>query len=144
MHLRGASYGLRQSLDTIGAFIGPLLAVGFVVLIAADIVLALATGIWLVTVGVVLWGLHMGLTQGLLAAMIVDTTPSEIRGTAFGVFNLVTGLAILGGNLVAGLLWDYYGPSSTFLAGAGITMVALAGLVTLQRNGQSLDDRKEG
>ena len=115
-----------------------ILAVGFIILIAADVVLALATGIWPVMVGIVLWGLHMGLTQGLLAAMVADTTPARIRGTAFGIFNLVTGVALLGGNLVAGLLWDHYGPSSTFFAGAGITAIALAGLVTLQGGGHSL------
>ena len=115
-----------------------ILAVGFVVLIAADVVLALATGIELVMAGTVLWGLHMGLTQGLLAAMVADTTPPRIRGTAFGIFNLVTGVALLAGNLVAGLLWDHYGPAGTFFAGAGITALALAGLVTLQGSGNSL------
>ena len=121
-----------------------ILAIGFVVLIVADVVLALATGIWLVMAGVVLWGVHMGLTQGLLAAMVADTTPPEIRGTAFGIFNLVTGLALLGGNLVAGLLWDHYGPSATFFVGAGVTAVALAGLVTLQGSGHSLRNKDDG
>ncbi len=120
-----------------------ILAIGLVVLIAADAVLALATGIWLVMAGTVLWGLHMGLTQGLLAAMVADTMPPRIRGTAFGIFNLVTGVALLGGNLVAGLLWDYYGPSSTFFAGAGITAVALVGLVSLQGSGHSLRTKDE-
>jgi MFS family permease len=105
-----------------------ILALGLIVLMAADAVLALATGIWLAMVGVVLWGLHMGLTQGLLAAMVADETPARIRGTAFGIFNLVTGLALLSGNLVAGWLWDHYGPSNTFFVGAGITAVAMAGL----------------
>lgn len=111
-----------------------ILAAGFALLIAADVVLAMASGIGMVMAGVVLWGLHMGLTQGLLAAMVADTTPAKIRGTAFGIFNLVTGLALLGGNLLAGLLWDTYGPSGTFFMGAGITAVALAGLVTLRGN----------
>ena len=121
-----------------------VLAVGFAVLIAADAVLALATDIWLVMAGTVLWGLHMGLTQGLLAAMVVDTTSPGIRGTAFGIFNLVTGVALLGGNIVAGLLWDKLGPSSTFFAGAGITAVALVGLLALQGSGQSFRTRDEG
>ena len=120
-----------------------ILAAGFAVLIVADAVLALATGIWMVMAGTVLWGLHMGLTQGLLAAMVADTTPARIRGTAFGIFNLVTGVALLGGNLVAGLLWDHYGPSSTFFAGAGITAIALVGLVTLQGGGHSLRSKDE-
>ncbi len=109
-----------------------ILAIGFVLLIVADVVLALATGIGMVMAGVVLWGLHMGLTQGLLAAMVADTTPAKIRGTAFGIFNMATGLALLGGNVAAGWLWDTFGPSSTFYVGAGITAVALAGLVALQ------------
>lgn len=121
-----------------------VLAVGFVVLIAADVVLALATSIWLVMAGVALWGLHMGLTQGLLAAMVADTTPPKIRGTAFGIFNLATGLALLGGNLIAGLLWDHYGPSGTFFMGAGVTAVALAGLVALQGSRHSPRNRDEG
>jgi MFS family permease len=121
-----------------------VLAAGFVVLIAADVVLALATSIWPVMAGVVLWGLHMGLTQGLLTAMVADTTAQKIRATAFGIFNLVTGLALLGGNLVAGLLWDHYGPSGTFFVGAGITAVALAGLVTLQGSGHSVWNKGEG
>jgi MFS family permease len=115
-----------------------VLAAGFIFLIAADVVLALATGIWSVMAGVVLWGLHMGLTQGLLAAMVADATPPEIRGTAFGIFNLATGLALLGGNLVAGLLWDHTGPSGTFFMGAGITAVALAGLVALRGSGPAV------
>lgn len=114
-----------------------ILGVGFAILIAADVVLALANAVWAVMAGVVLWGLHMGLTQGLLAAMVADTTPPEIRGTAFGIFNLATGVAMLGGNLIAGLLWDQYGPSATFLAGAGFTVLALVGLVAVQRRGRS-------
>ena len=114
-----------------------ILAVGVVPLIIADAVLALATDIWLVMAGTVFWGLHMGLTQGLMAAMVADTTPQRVRGTAFGIFNLVTGVALLGGNLVAGLLWDRYGPSATFFAGVGITTVALAGVVTLRDGGHS-------
>ena len=121
-----------------------VLAVGFVVLITANVVLALATGIWLAMAGVVLWGLHMGLTQGLLAAMVADVTVPEIRGTAFGIFNLVTGLALLGGNLLAGLLWVHYGPSGTFFVGAGITAVALAGLVALQGSRHSQWNKDEG
>jgi MFS family permease len=85
----------------------------------------------------------MGLTQGLLAAMVADTTPPRIRGTAFGIFNLVTGVALLGGNIVAGLLWDHYGPSSTFFAGAGVTAVALTGLVTLHGEEHSLRTKEE-
>jgi MFS family permease len=110
-----------------------VIGIGCAALIAADIVLALASGVWAVMAGVVFWGLHMGLTQGLLAAMVADTTPPELRGTAFGVFNLVSGIAMLFASLIAGLLWDQYGPAATFFGGAGFTIVALIGLVIAAR-----------
>ena len=103
---------------------GPIVA-GFVTLIAADIVLALATGIWQVMAGVVLWGLYMGLTQGVLTALVADTAPAELRGTAFGVFNLVSGVALLLASAIAGFLWDQVGPSAPFWAGAIIATAAL-------------------
>jgi len=106
-----------------------VIAIGCAALVAADIILALASNVWAVMAGVVFWGLHMGLTQGLLAAMVADTTPPELRGTAFGVFNLVSGLAMLFASLIAGLLWDHYGPAATFLSGAGFTIIALTGLI---------------
>ena len=83
-------------------------------------------------VGVALWGLHMGLTQGLLAALVADTAPAALRGTAFGMFNLVTGLAMLAASILAGALWDVVGPRGTFLAGAGFTAIALAALALVQ------------
>jgi MFS family permease len=94
-------------------------------LIGSDVVLALATGVSQLIAGVVLWGLHMGLTQGLFAALVTDTTPSRLRGTAFGVFNLASGIGMLIASFLAGWLWDQYGPPSTFYAGAGFTTVAL-------------------
>ncbi len=109
-----------------------LLAAGLVVLIAADGVLA-AAGSWLgLGLGVALWGVHMGMTQGLLAAMVADTAPAELRGTAYGVFNLVSGVAMLVASVVAGLLWDSRGSAFTFLAGAGFAALALAGIVLLR------------
>jgi MFS family permease len=106
-----------------------VLAVGILVLIAADIALALLPSIGGVALGVVLWGLHMGLTQGLLAALVADTAPAELRGTAYGFFNLIGGLAMLAASIIAGSLWDITGPRGTFLAGAGFALVALAGLL---------------
>lgn len=106
-----------------------VLAAGFMVLIVSDVVLALATGVWHVIAGVALWGLHMGLTQGLLAALVADTTPSRLRGTAFGMFNLASGIAMLIASFLAGWLWDQYGPQATFYAGAGFTTIALIGLM---------------
>lgn len=110
-----------------------VLVVGLFLLIAADLVLALATGISMVIVGAVLWGFHMGLTQGLLSAMVADTTAERIRGTAFGVFHMVSGLALLAASLIAGLLWDLYGPPATFFAGMVFTAIALVGLMAVRR-----------
>jgi MFS family permease len=233
-HVRGASFGLRQSLDTIGAFVGPLLAIGLLVvgveeptrnnkaanakpqwhfrdakrlsgafwavvgiasvftlarfseaflvlkaqnvgmpvalipvvmvmmnivyalvsypagalsdrigrkgilftgigmLILADLILAFGATVPAVLLGVVFWGLHMGLTQGLLATLVADTAPEDLRGTAFGIFNLAGGAAMLVASVVAGGLWDAYGPGMTFLAGAAFTAIALAGLLVMQ------------
>ena len=110
-----------------------VVAAGFGVLILADLVLALGNGVVAVVMGVALWGLHMGLTQGLLAALVADTAPSELRGTAFGMFNLLSGIALLLASIIAGALWDVIGPSGTFLAGALITAVALATLPLVRR-----------
>lgn len=105
-----------------------LLALGLVVLIAADLVLAINDHWVVVLAGVALWGVHMGITQGLLATMVADTAPADLRGTAYGFFNLVSGLAMLIASAVAGLVWDRLGASFTFYAGAVFCGVALAGL----------------
>ena len=78
--------------------------------------------------GVALWGIHMGMTQGLLATMVADTAPAGLRGTAYGVFNLASGIAILAASAIAGLLWDAYGPSMTFWAGGGFALLCMVGL----------------
>ena len=106
-----------------------LLVAGLVVLIAADLVLAFGGSITSMMIGVALWGLHMGLTQGGLSTMVADTAPKVLRGTAFGLFNLASGLALLVGSVIAGLLWDAYGPSATFLAGGVFAVVTLLGLL---------------
>lgn len=103
-----------------------LLASGLAVLIASDLLLAWASRGPVLWAGIALWGLHMAMTQGLLATMVADTAPSDLRGTAFGFFNLVSGLALLLASGVAGLLWDYWGAPVTFLAGAAFSAVALA------------------
>ena len=105
-----------------------LLMFGLVVLIAADLVLAMNGGWGLVLVGVSLWGVHMGITQGLLATMVADTAPADLRGTAFGMFNLTSGVAMLVASVLAGLLWDAFGPSSTFYAGACFCALAIVAL----------------
>ena len=105
-----------------------MLAAGLAVLAVADLVIAGTQG-WIgLLAGVALWGVHMGLTQGLLAAMVADTAPDDLRGTAFGFFNLVSGVALLVASAIAGLLWDSLGPAWTFYAGAGFSLVALIGL----------------
>jgi MFS family permease len=111
---------------------GPrLLSAGIAALIAADVVLANASGAAVLFAGVALWGLHMGLTQGLLAALVAASAPPDLRGTAFGVFNLVCGIALFVASVLAGWLWDTFGPSLTFYAGAGFTLVAWIGLARL-------------
>jgi MFS family permease len=109
-----------------------LLASGILLLIAADLALALLPSIGGVALGVIFWGLHMGFTQGLLATLVADTSPAELRGTAYGFFNLSGGLAMLTASVIAGVLWDIAGPQGTFLAGAGLAITALAGLLAVQ------------
>ncbi|THF65862.1 MFS transporter [Pseudothauera nasutitermitis] len=106
-----------------------LLAWGLVVLIVADLVLAASDGWPLLLVGVGLWGVHMGMTQGLLAAMVADSAPADLRGTAFGFFNLLSGVALLLASVIAGVLWDTLGASMTFHAGALFSALALAVLL---------------
>jgi predicted MFS family arabinose efflux permease len=103
-----------------------LLAWGLVVLIAADVVLASSNHWSRVAIGIALWGLHMAMTQGLLATMVTDVAPPDLRGTAFGFFNLMSGLAMLLASTVAGVLWDQLGAPATFMAGAAFSLGALA------------------
>lgn len=105
-----------------------LWGIGF--LIVSDLVLALAGSIWLVSLGAALWGLHMGATQGLLSALVADAAPADLRGTAFGVFNLASGLALLAASVIAGGLWTAFGPEMTFYAGAAFATLALIGLLS--------------
>jgi len=113
-----------------------LLAAGLVLLIAADLVLALAGDWTTLGLGVVLWGVHMGMTQGLLAAMIAATAPEDLRGTAFGFFNLVSGIALLVSSALAGILWEVYGSASTFYAGAGFAASTLLAITLTATRGR--------
>ncbi|WIM05024.1 MAG: MFS transporter [Candidatus Nitricoxidivorans perseverans] len=106
-----------------------LLALGIGFLIAADLILALAGNAWTVGFGAVFWGLHMGATQGLLSALVAEAAPADLRGTAFGIFNLLTGIVLLVASVLAGGLWTLLGPAATFLAGAAFAAVALPGLL---------------
>jgi len=101
---------------------------GIALLIASDLALAFAPSLVGVAAGLVLWGLHMGFTQGLLSALVADTAPADLRGTGFGALNLVTGLATLAASLIAGELWDRIGPPATFMSGAALALVSLAGV----------------
>jgi MFS family permease len=105
-----------------------VLAAGATILIVADLVLARAAGFAWLTAGISLWGLHMGLTQGLLAALVADAAPPDRRGTAFGLFNLVSGVVLLFASLLAGALWDHFGPQAIFYAGASFAALALLGI----------------
>jgi MFS family permease len=118
-----------------------ILAAGFGLLVAADLVFAFTTDIAGVAVGVALWGLHMGLTQGLLATLVADTAPPELRGTAYGMFNLLSGLALLVASVLAGALWESVGPQSTFFAGAVFTVLALTGLAATRRIAPAVGQR---
>ena len=111
-----------------------LMAAGLCVLIASDLVLAFAAGIWQVMAGAGLWGLHMGLTQGLLAALVADTAPQDLRGTAFGVFSMASGISMLAASLIAGLLWDLYGAAMPFFAGAAFAAITLLGFLMLRHH----------
>jgi len=124
------SYPAGSLSDRIGR--NGILIVGIAMLVVADIILASGVTVPAVLAGVVFWGLHMGLTQGLLATLVADTAPADLRGTAFGVFNLASGVAMLVASIIAGGLWDAYGPKMTFLAGAAFTAIALIGLVIAQ------------
>lgn len=106
-----------------------LLAWGIILLIVADLLLAVAGKVWLVGLGSAIWGLHMGATQGLLSAMVSDAAPADLRGTAFGVFNLASGVALLAASIIAGSLWSAIGPAMTFYAGAVFSSLALVGLL---------------
>lgn len=111
-----------------------LLAIGILILILADLVLAWAGSPLIVLFGVALWGLHMGFTQGILAAMIADVTPPQLKGTAFGLFNLASGVFVLLASLIAGWLWNRFGAAVTFYMGAVLSLSALMMLALLHRN----------
>ena len=114
-----------------------LLVAGLIVLVAADLVLADAPSPRVVLAGAALWGVHMGLTQGLFSKLVADTASPETRGTAFGIYNLVSGLALLLASLIAGLLWNRFGPRATFTAGASFAALATVGLLVSSAGGRS-------
>ncbi len=106
-----------------------LLRVGLAPLIGAHLVMAAAASPLPAFVGAALWGLHMAFTQGLLAKLVADTAPADLRGTGFGIFNLVSGGALLLASIMAGALWSFAGASATFLTGAAFAAIATIGLL---------------
>lgn len=121
-----SAYPFGKLSDTVSH--GKLLAAGLVVLIASDLVLASASSWVGLGLGVALWGVHMGMTQGLLAARVADTAPKALRGTAYGFFHLLSGMALLASSVIAGVLWDAKGLAFTFHAGAGFAALTLLGM----------------
>ena len=111
-----------------------LLLFGLWVLVAADVLLAIATSPWIAFIGAAFWGMHMAFTQGLLSKLVADTAPAELRGTAFGVFNLISGGALLLASVIAGSLCNVFGASATFIAGASIATLAAIGLLLYRPN----------
>lgn len=110
-----------------------LLLASLAVLAAADLLLALAPGLAAAFAAIALWGLHMGLSQGLLSRLVADRSPAALRGSAFGLFNLAAGAAMLAASVTAGLLWDRVGPSATFIAGAAFALAAALALLAARR-----------
>lgn len=117
-----SSYPVGVAADKIGK--AGLLKTGIALLVAADLALALVPGVTGLILGTALWGLHMGFTQGLFAALVADTSPAALRGTAYGFYNLVTGLGLLVASILAGFLWEDFGPRQMFLAGAALAAIS--------------------
>lgn len=110
-----------------------ILIAGLGLLVLADGVLAFSSTVATAAIGIAMWGLHMGVTQGLLVTLVADTAPQELLGTAYGIFNFTTGIALLAASVLAGGLWEGFGPQATFLAGAFFAIVALTGLLIAAR-----------
>jgi MFS family permease len=108
-----------------------LLLGGVACLVAADLLLAFASGLAACFAGILLWGLHMALTQGLLAQLVAEHSRADLRGSAFGLFNLATGLTLLAASVLAGVLWDRGGADLTFLTGAGFALAAVLAIAAL-------------
>jgi len=125
-----AAYPAGALSDHLGRF--AVLFFGLMTLIVADLVLAAAPSVIGEAIGVALCGAHMGLTQSALASLVADTSPPELRGSAFGYFNLLGGAAALAASVIAGALWDRIGPPATFLASAVFAFFTLLGLIWLR------------
>ena len=127
----GLAYPAGRASDSVSY--RTMLLSGLIVLILADLILATATSSATVVLGATLWGLHMALTQGLFSKLVADTAPADLRGSAFGVFSLVTGISVLLASAIAGALWHSWGPSATFFAGSIFAAAAAIGLAFVRR-----------
>jgi MFS family permease len=121
------AYPAGAAADRLSARI--LLVFGLAILVVADVILAMAVSPWITFAGAAFWGLHMAFTQGLLSKLVADTAPADLRGTAFGMFNLVSGVALFLASFIAGSLWTAFGASATFIAGASFAILAAMGLL---------------
>ncbi len=130
-----AAYPAGIASDRVGT--RGLLLAALAVLAAADLLLAFVPGLAAAFAAIALWGLHMGLSQGLLARLVADRSPAPLRGSAFGLFNLATGVGMLAASVTAGLLWEGFGPAAAFLAGAGFAAAAAVALLVFARPGSS-------
>jgi MFS family permease len=131
-----SAYPAGRLQDRIGA--RPLLLLGIASLIAADLVIVFSPMLLAAFAAIGLWGLHMGFTQGVLSALVAETAPQRLRGTAFGLFGLITGVAALLASVVAGLLWDRIGAEATFLAGAAFAAMALLAFLLVRQRPRGL------
>ena len=118
-----SSYPAGYLSDRIG--VKSLLVPSLGVLLVANLVFAAGNSIWHILVGALLWGLHLGLSQGVFAALVSKHSPKELRGTAFGLFNCICGFALLFASLLAGILWEWHSAEATFLLGALVCALAL-------------------
>jgi MFS family permease len=135
----GSAYPFGRLADTMSH--AQLLVFGLLVLMGADLVLAWHDHWGVILSGVCLWGLHLGITQGLLATMIADSAPVDLRGTAYGLFNLASGLGVLIASILAGILWDRFGPSVTFYAGAVFCGLTILGVVVHSATHRTVNTR---
>ena len=133
------AYPAGAAADRISARTVLLLGLG--ILVVADLVLAIAASPGIALLGSAFWGLHMALTQGLLSKLVADTAPADLRGTAFGIFNLVTGGALLLASVIAGSLWSIFGASATFIAGSSFAALAAIGLLFYRSNVRTTGQR---
>lgn len=136
----GLAYPAGAAADRLSARM--LLVYGLGVLVVADVLLAMAASPLIAFLGAAFWGLHMALIQGLLSKLVADTAPAELRGTAFGIFNLMSGVALLLASVIAGSLWSVFGASATFIAGASFAALAAMGLLFYRPKTRPAEDMR--